>query len=319
MKTIQDRDRICCMENNNEEYFKDKANEVLGILIEREIISDKTLPSVNLTIKRDNDGKAVTADSINPVFDENFKKILMGTHFGGLVYWTPDGKKIYDHSKDVLYPLIQIDFSEVPHIEDYPTKGLLQIFIGGDDLMGLFKGTNRGYKVVYTENPPKYIEINEKNVVSVTDGLLKDSPFSKPELMYALEGSLIDCHPPVDDGKIIDLVYSLFTNDEAEEIPKIVLDEISKKYKMKDEEIHIGGYPLFTQNDPREDDGSYKFDDGEAIVLDRLLVQMDSMTSCEDPSYPIMWGDTGVGNLFINGDALKRNDYNHVLYNWDCA
>ena len=33
----------------------------------------------------------------------------------------------------------------------------------------------------------------------------------------------------------------------------------------------------------------------------------------------ICWGDLGVGNFFINREALKRRDFSRVLYNWDCG
>ena len=32
-----------------------------------------------------------------------------------------------------LYLLAQINFEQIPHIKDFPEKGLLQIFISGDD------------------------------------------------------------------------------------------------------------------------------------------------------------------------------------------
>jgi uncharacterized protein YwqG len=32
----------------------------------------------------------------------------------------------------------------------------------------------------------------------------------------------------------------------------------------------------------------------------------------------ILWGDTGVGNFFIDESALRQLDFSKVLYNWDC-
>ena len=63
------------------------------------------------------------------------------------------------------------------------------------------------------------------------------------------------------------------------------------------------GYPTFTQWDPRhENDG-----------FDTLLLQIDS-----NMKQHIMWGDCGVANFFISSESLKRCDFSHVLYNWDC-
>ena len=61
-----------------------------------------------------------------------------------------------------------------------------------------------------------------------------------------------------------------------------------------------GGYPFFTQSDPRS------ADDGEI-----LLFQLNSVKD-------IMWGDAGVANFFIDREALKNRDFSHVMYNWDC-
>ena len=65
----------------------------------------------------------------------------------------------------------------------------------------------------------------------------------------------------------------------------------------------LGGYPYFTQDDPRP---------GQYEDFDTLLFQLDS---CD----LVLWGDYGVGNFFISRDALKRRDFSKVLYNWDCC
>ena len=66
----------------------------------------------------------------------------------------------------------------------------------------------------------------------------------------------------------------------------------------------IGGYPFFTQDDPRAY-GDYQ----QSTVL---LLQIDSVGD------HIMWGDCGVGNFFITEEELQKKDFSKVLYNWDC-
>lgn len=63
----------------------------------------------------------------------------------------------------------------------------------------------------------------------------------------------------------------------------------------------LGGYPDFTQQDPRrpEDD----------LIL---LFQLDS-----DERLGLMWGDVGTANFFIRPADLKRRDFSRVAYNWD--
>lgn len=70
----------------------------------------------------------------------------------------------------------------------------------------------------------------------------------------------------------------------------------------------IGGYPDFTQEDPRS------AADGTADHT-ILLFQLNSYTGDD---LKIMWGDMGVGNFFITPEALKKKDFSNVLYNYDC-
>jgi uncharacterized protein YwqG len=69
----------------------------------------------------------------------------------------------------------------------------------------------------------------------------------------------------------------------------------------------LGGYPYFTQWDPRYDQ---KYRDANYI----LLFQMDS-----DDDAHIMWGDVGVGNFFIREQDLREGDFSNILYSWDCS
>ena len=65
----------------------------------------------------------------------------------------------------------------------------------------------------------------------------------------------------------------------------------------------VGGYPSFTQTDPRSQDDPRI-----------LLFQLDS-----DDDLGLMWGDMGVAHFFIHPDDLARCDFSNVAYNWDCS
>ncbi|MEG0366532.1 MAG: DUF1963 domain-containing protein, partial [Coprobacillus sp.] len=69
----------------------------------------------------------------------------------------------------------------------------------------------------------------------------------------------------------------------------------------------IGGYPYFTQYDPRESDM-----EEHQILL--LQIDTDSIDDKE-----IMWGDCGVGNFFITDNDLKSLDFSKVFFTWDCC
>lgn len=70
----------------------------------------------------------------------------------------------------------------------------------------------------------------------------------------------------------------------------------------------IGGYPKFSQEDPRKHIDSIK--DYE------LLFQLDSEVS-EQKKVSIMWGDFGVGSFFIHPDDLKKRDFTNVFFSYD--
>lgn len=76
---------------------------------------------------------------------------------------------------------------------------------------------------------------------------------------------------------------------------------------MSPEGHRIGGYPCFTQEDPRWKEEYQKYD--------TLLFQLDSMNF---PEMHIDIGDSGVMHFCIPGENLKRLDFSDVLYWWDC-
>lgn len=78
-------------------------------------------------------------------------------------------------------------------------------------------------------------------------------------------------------------------------------DDLCKDFGHK-----IGGYPFFTQTDPREWEEKYQ-------QHDILLLQIDT-----DDSLNIMWGDSGVANFFIKKEDLLNLNFSNVIYNWDC-
>ncbi|WP_455543073.1 DUF1963 domain-containing protein, partial [Intestinibacter sp.] len=94
---------------------------------------------------------------------------------------------------------------------------------------------------------------------------------------------------------------------DVEEYDDDFFDEIINEYDSGSG-IKIGGYPDFTQEDPRE----YEYEDHNI-----LLLQIDSIDD-EDEDIHIMWGDSGVCNLFISEEDLQNRDFSNILYNWDC-
>lgn len=180
--------------------------------------------------------------------------------------------------------LAQINFSEMPNLECFPKTGLLAFYHDYlDDLTGLDfddQTKQNGFRVLYFEtvDEPSYsveeqdalFESVDEAGVPVVDGefclrgvlaeqvILKDS--------YDFEKAY--------GGSFYELLDDWTGEDER---------KIDSLYELDSSSSQLGGYPFFTQEDPRLGE--------EKAYHDTLLFQLDSDDN-------IMWGDMGVGNFF---------------------
>lgn len=224
---------------------------------------------------------------------------------GGLPWW-PEGKEL-PRSADgkTLYLLAQINLSELPENELFPPGGLLQFFIGNDDLNGLafpsaalsqdeINKNQAGYRVILHED----LGLQTISTEAMTG--LEGTEFSPIGGEYSLRfESFGDSASPLDYRWEEICVGLPELHDAAEEI---IYDE------MSDGGSKLGGYAYFTQQDPR----AYANLPGDWVVL----LQIDSYWK---EGVEIMWGDSGVANFFIRQEHLKNQDFSEVWYNWDCC
>mgnify|MGYP003340295765 CR=1 FL=1 len=186
----------------------------------------------------------------------------------------------------------------MPALDAFPDQGILQFYIAGEhDLYGAcFENPAQqdDFRVLYFPE----VTTNEADLLTDFD-FLEDCyqlPFNRPSALtftrkfaplsasdYQFESVIIGSDR--DDPDIYEIYEELFS---------------SQGHK-------IGGYPFFTQSDPREFDPY-----GEEEY--QLLLQIDT-----DDEAGIMWGDCGVANFFISPADLERKDFSRVFYNWDCS
>jgi len=246
---------------------------------------------------------------------------LTASKFGGLPYWERTDEFPRDEDGKPLYLLAQINFADVPHLPDFPEKGLLQIFVQADDLWGCdFNSEQKNWRIVYHKTISSIMAMSEADlramgVKTASDEKGEDEylPFEK-EYALSFEKQLTFVHPNCDD-QFDDTVQAI-----AQELGFPVFDGGALDWFEEDDynaffvgeeyaQHQIGGFPNFTQNDVRR-------------VGDVLLFQMDSeMGNGEDgksKSWEILWGDCGIANFFISREDLKNLDFSNVLYNWDC-
>ncbi|MEG4108910.1 DUF1963 domain-containing protein [Microcoleus sp. S13_C5] len=231
--------------------------------------------------------------------------------FGGLPYLpkgfeypkTPDGK--------YLFLLAQLNFDEIPPLDGFPDRGILQFYIADDDVYGLDfdnyanvdnSAVEPKFKIIYFPQPDLQVE----NIITNYD-FLPEPQYFPVQGCYGLQFTKKYAPISTSDYQFTEILGSeieeLFMNSEIED----EYLEISQSVGHK-----IGGYPNFTQEDVRK----YSSNPEQKQKLDILLLQMD--TDCNE-TVDIMWGDTGVGNFFIDESALRELDFTEVLYNWDCA
>ena len=237
---------------------------------------------------------------------------ILQSKIGG-AYYVPSGEEPPKdkHTGRLLFLLAQLNFAELPRLADFPEHGLLQFFIAGDDLYGcdFDHATEQvSWAVRYVEDLPEPEEISPKRMFE-PDRERDDLLPLESESLYKLTGepgvqAVTSCDYRIDAclrEYCADLlpagVQSFYDlGDETCE----TLQDLLETYACQ-----VGGYPCFTQWDPREREKDTR-------QPDVLLFQLDTV---ED----IMWGDSGVGNFFITREDLKNRDFSRVLYNWDCC
>lgn len=228
---------------------------------------------------------------------------LFDSKFAGYPYWPADQPYPVDSQGQYMYLLAQLNFSQVPKLEGYPDKGILQFFVAGDDMYG-FNFDNpadqSNFRVVYWEGT---------TATSLGDFHFLDQQKSDGGLpvsrQMALQFALDRDYYSFSDIRFPEEVADeMFADDQPKNGMLPLEEELGDLYPEIGHKI--GGYAYFTQYDPRDELGiDYK----DYI----LLLQIDSELN------DICWGDVGVGNFFIHPDDLKRKDFSRVLYNWDCT
>lgn len=218
-----------------------------------------------------------------------------------------------EHVKLPLRFLGQLNFSEMPPLEGFPRQGILQFYISGQDTYGLnFENPveQNGFRVIYHE------EVVEDEVALLTTlpGDMVDQQEGFPidgELRLTFEKTTMPmgCGDYRFDKILLDAYNQAHPGNTVPSLDRLPEDCLDEVYDQLDMGGHrVGGYPMFTQIDPRE----YREDlKGHTV----LLFQLDSD---EGEDYSILWGDSGVCNFFIHPDDLAKRDFSKVVYNWDC-
>ncbi len=227
---------------------------------------------------------------------------IWSSKFGGTPYWPIDKKYPTAISGKPLFLLAQLNLSEMPQLEGYPTTGILQFFILNDEMFGLeldrslseILSSPHGYQVIYHPAISKDGSAIQSNLPQITEK--SHLPISGE---YALEFQLTTELPSPTDYRFDEIIEN--SSELDDEVSNYLFDTLDASGSK------LGGYANFTQDDPRWQENKDNW---------LLLFQMDSEYSGD---IDIMWGDAGVGNFFIKPEALSQCNFSEVWYNWDCC
>ncbi len=233
--------------------------------------------------------------SASPVSDPDIR----ASKFGGYPCIPAGFQYPKDKEGAYLFPLLQINCSELPLLKGFPTTGFLQCYISGSD--GMY-GMNpdapadqQNFRVLYFTEDQVIKSQSDFNFLS--DTLATDVPVTET---YRLTFSIGTDYVGIGDVTYVyneDLMQLAARFPEKADAGVLSMDMfVCAGHKM-------GGYNCFTQGDVRTIKPEYH----DYVAL----FQIDSADG-------LMWGDMGLGHFFIHPDDLTKLDFSRVLYYWDC-
>lgn len=240
---------------------------------------------------------------------------------GGLPYLPHDMAWPLDNRGMGMELLAQVDCGALASLPDFPHTGLLQFFHALDDVYGVdFDDMvcQLGFRVLYHETVDPTVtaeEVLAKKAPQPEEDRDFYTPILTPCRMIFSDPAVQHINENDYRGwkEFLQRWNQLHGTAFKDRWEYYQATKISREFPAsKDNGPHhqLGGYPFFTQYDPRGEDVDYD-------RFDTLLFQLDS--DGRGPDDLVLWGDCGVGNFFINREDLKRRDFSQVLYNWDCC
>lgn len=240
----------------------------------------------------------------------NTGPLAVGASKLGGVPYLPPGAPAPQGEHGPLTFLTQIRLEDLPANDFMPKTGLLQFWIGRDDVYGVdFDDLRAGdFKVIHYPSIDE--SVSEEDVLArYTLPPIHDpsepSPFETND-PYALTFAMTQQALTMTDYSFEQHVEDLWDKhfpeepyDGSDSLPYPVQDLLEDRFLEGGH--RLGGYPWCVQDDPREDSL-----EEEAI----LLLQIDSDDAID-------WGVSGVAHFFILPQELAAGDFSRVAYTWD--
>ncbi|MGY3795154.1 YwqG family protein [uncultured Aquimarina sp.] len=217
---------------------------------------------------------------------------LKDNKFLGIPFFPINKEYPKDQNGKPMIMIAQLNFEQIPELDLFPKNGILQLFLSPSDWY------LDGSAIVYhtfeeltKETLSDFSFIQEKDYDEMPVFKLHRLSFEKGIDKGASEDSQFDY-------LFDDMDYWDFTENLTEEKEKQFgeyFDAMGHK---------IGGYAEFTQSDPRD------CNDGQSDDIQVLQIDVDDH---------IMFGDSGIGHIFIDKESLLEKDFSKAYFYWDCC
>ena len=250
---------------------------------------------------------------------------LEESKFGGFPFVPLGGAIPTNAEGNQLALLAQINCAQLPENNMYPSDGWLQVWCLEDEMYGFWSDTiqpETNQKVLYipagTQGEPL-----ERVVAMYQPYVSEDCPvwfINEQGAIWGMRLSFTHGQQGItySDGRFRDLFLDRWNKRYPEQavenfydLPDEIFENVVDIHDGSDCAHQLGGYPYFTQYDPR-----YERDSTELTKYTEVLFQIDSQF---DTEWDMCWGDAGVRNFFISREDLEALDFSDLLYNFDCC
>ena len=250
---------------------------------------------------------------------------LEESKFGGFPFVPLGGAIPTNAEGNQLALLAQINCAQLPENNMYPSDGWLQIWCLEDEMYGFCSDTiqpETNQKVLYipagTQGEPL-----ERVVAMYQPYVSEDCPvwfINEQGAIWGMRLSFTHGQQGItySDGRFRDLFLDRWNKRYPEQavenfydLPDEIFENVVDIHDGPECAHQLGGYPYFTQYDPR-----YERDSTELTKYTEVLFQIDSQF---DTEWDMCWGDAGVRNFFISREDLEALDFSDLLYNFDCC
>lgn len=217
---------------------------------------------------------------------------LIDSKFLGFPFFPEQKQYPRDKSGKPMIMIAQLNFEQIPKLEHFPDKGILQLYLSPTDWY------DEDSKIIFhSKDQLDEKPLSDFSFLSIDD--YEDMPIYKRHQLLFEKG--------IDKGGSEDSLFDyLFKGKEFWDFHDSLNEEQQKQLtNYFDSTGHkIGAYAEFTQSDPRDYNAEQKND------IQVLQIDIDKH---------IMFGDSGLGHIFISKENLIKQDFSKAYFYWDCC